>query len=181
MRSCRLCRSNLQDAPIPCTICLVRRPRQTNSLLFIVCCSVIFCRCSCVPRRVTNPCTTLPTLKNIKCLSDFPFSLVHGNFVPGNVEVQLRQRSSEMKLVRITAMSVIAFILSWAPYCFVSLVAVFTRKHVIALWEAEIPELLAKASVVYNPVIYTIMNSRFRATLLRILHVRRRTRTISSR
>ena len=181
MRSCRLCGSNLQDAPIPCTICLVRRPRQTNSLLSIVCCSVIFCRCCCVPRRVTNPCTTLPTLKNITCLSDFPFSLVHGNFVPGNVEVQLRQRSSEMKLVRITAMSVIAFILSWAPYCFVSLVAVFTRKHVIALWEAEIPELLAKASVVYNPVIYTIMNSRFRATLLRILHVRRRTRTISSR
>ena len=114
----------------------------------------------------------------MKCLSDFPFSLVHGNVVPGNVEIQLRQRNSEMKLVRITAMSVIASILSWAPYCFVSLVAVFTRKQVIALWEVEIPELLAKASVVYNPVIYTIMNSRFRATLFRILHVRRRTRTI---
>ncbi|KAJ7382321.1 hypothetical protein OS493_035598, partial [Desmophyllum pertusum] len=71
-------------------------------------------------------------------------------------------------------MSVIAFVLSWSPYCFVSLVAVFTRNHVIASGEAEISELLAKASVIYNPVVYTVMNSRFRATLFHILHVRRR-------
>jgi len=74
-------------------------------------------------------------------------------------------------------MSVIAFMLSWAPYCFASLAAVFTKDHVITNWEAEIPELLAKASVVYNPVIYTIMNSRFRATVFHILHVRRRRTT----
>lgn len=73
-----------------------------------------------------------------------------------------------------TTMSVIAFVLSWSPYCFVSLAAVFTRNHVIASGEAEVPELFAKASVIYNPVVYTIMNSRFRATLLRILHVRGR-------
>lgn len=73
-----------------------------------------------------------------------------------------------------TAMSVIAFVLSWSPYCFVSLAAVWTGNHVIESGEAEIPELLAKASVIYNPIVYTVMNSRFRATLLRILHLRRR-------
>ena len=31
--------------------------------------------------------------------------------------------------------------------------------------EAEIPELMAKASVIYNPIVYTIMNERFRRTL----------------
>ena len=101
------------------------------------------------------------------------YSLVHRAVVPGNVAVQIRQRHSELKIVRMTAMSVVAFALSWSPYCFVSLAAVFTGNHVIVSGEAEIPELLAKASVVYNPVVYTIMNSRFRATLLRILHVRR--------
>lgn len=73
-----------------------------------------------------------------------------------------------------TATNVTAFMLSWAPYCFVSLAAVLTKDYVIADWEAEIPELLAKASVIYNPVIYTIMNSRFRATLFHILRIRRR-------
>ena len=89
----------------------------------------------------------------------------------------MRRRYSELKIARMTAMAVIAFMLSWAPYCFVSLAAVFKRDHVIAPGEAEIPELLAKASVIYNPVIYTIMNSRFRATLFRILRVRRRLET----
>ena len=75
--------------------------------------------------------------------------------------------------MRITATSVAAFMLSWAPYSFVSLVATFTGKQVIELWEAEIPELLAKVSVVYNPVIYVIMNNQFRASLFRILRLRR--------
>lgn len=71
-------------------------------------------------------------------------------------------------------MNVIAFLLSWAPYCCVSLAAVFTKQFVLVDWEAEIPELLAKASVIYGPIIYSTMHSRFQATLFRILHFRRR-------
>ena len=77
-----------------------------------------------------------------------------------------------------TTISVVAFVLSWSPYCFVSLAAIFTGNHVIQSGEAEIPELFAKASVIYNPIVYTIMNSRFRATLLHILYVRRQTRVL---
>ena len=109
-----------------------------------------------------------PSLFSLFC------SIVHRAVVPGNVAVQIRQRHSELKIARMTAMSVIAFALSWSPYCFVSLAAVVTGNHVIESGEAEAPELLAKASVVYNPIVYTIMNNRFRATLLRILRVRRR-------
>lgn len=113
-------------------------------------------------------------IKIILSLFSLFCSIVHSAVVPGNVAVQIRQRQSELKVARMTAMSVIAFALSWSPYCFVSLAAVFTGNHVIESGEAEVPELLAKASVVYNPIVYTIMNNRFRATLLRILHVRRR-------
>ena len=87
--------------------------------------------------------------------------------------MQIRRRYSKLKIVRMTALSVVVFVLSWSPYCLVSLVAVFTGKHVITSGEAEIPELLAKASVIYNPIVYTIKNRRFRTTLLRILNVRR--------
>ena len=112
-------------------------------------------------------------IKILSLLSLF-CSIVRRAVVPGNVAVQIRQRHSEFKIARMTAMSVIAFALSWSPYCFVSLAAVVTGNHVIESGEAEVPELLAKTSVVYNPIVYTIMNNRFRATLLRILHVRRR-------
>ena len=102
------------------------------------------------------------------------FRIVHQAIVPGNIAVQLRQRNSELKIVRMTAMAVTAFVFSWSPYCFVSLIAVFTHRPVLASGEAEVPELLAKASVIYNPIVYTIMNSRFRATLLQVLRLRRR-------
>lgn len=90
----------------------------------------------------------------------------------------MRHRQSQLKIVRMTFISVVAFVLSWSPYCFVSLAAIFTGNHVIQSGEAEIAELFAKASVIYNPIVYTIMNSRFRATLLHILYVRRRTRVL---
>lgn len=108
----------------------------------------------------------------------FLFSLIHRAVVPSNAAVQIRHRQSQLKIVRMTTISVVAFVLSWSPFCFVSLAAIFTGNHVIQSGKAEIAELFAKASVIYNPIVYTIMNSRFRATLLHILHVRRRTRVL---
>ena len=37
--------------------------------------------------------------------------------------------------------------------------------HVRTSGEAEFPELMAKASVIYNPIVYAIINERFRYTL----------------
>ena len=74
-----------------------------------------------------------------------------------------------MKLVRMIAMSIAAFVLSWSPYCFVSIIATIRGTNVLTPGEAEVPELLAKASVIYNPIVYIAMNDRFRATLLRII------------
>lgn len=101
------------------------------------------------------------------------FRVVRRHFVPGNLAVQLRQRKSILKIVRVTVMSVVSMMLSWAPYCCISLASVVLGKPVIENWEAEIPELLAKASVVYNPLIYTIMNKSFRITLFRIVGLHR--------
>lgn len=103
----------------------------------------------------------------------FIFRVVRRHFVPGNMAVQLRQRKSILRIVHVTLMSVISMMLSWAPYCCISLASVVRGKPVIEDWEAEIPELLAKASVVYNPLIYTFMNKSFRMTLFRIVGLHR--------
>ena len=79
--------------------------------------------------------------------------------------IQASRQKSQMKLVRITALSVAAFLVSWLPYTTVSLAAIINGSHVLSSGEAEIPELMAKASVIHNPVVYIIMNSTYRASL----------------
>ncbi|KAL9974533.1 hypothetical protein ACROYT_G011579 [Oculina patagonica] len=115
----------------------------------------------------------LPLIVMVICYYKI-YSFVHRAVVPSNAAVQIRHRHSQIKVIRMTTMSVVAFVLSWSPYCFVSLAAVLTKSHVIASGQAEVSELFAKASVIYNPIVYTIMNSRFRATLFHILRVRGR-------
>ena len=64
-----------------------------------------------------------------------------------------------------TAMSLTAFLMSWLPYASVSIAALINGHHVLSSGKAEIPELMAKASVIYNPVVYTFMNGAYRASL----------------
>ncbi|KAL9974570.1 hypothetical protein ACROYT_G011621 [Oculina patagonica] len=86
-----------------------------------------------------------------------------------NASIQASRRKSQIKIVRTIAMAIAAFVLSWSPYCFVSIIATIRGTNTLTRGEAEVPELLAKASVIYNPIVYTVMNDRFRATLLRII------------
>ena len=72
-------------------------------------------------------------------------------------------------MMRMIAMSIAAFVLSWSPYCLVSIIATIRGTNTLTPSEAEVPDLLAKASVIYNPIVYTVMNDRFRATLLLII------------
>lgn len=79
------------------------------------------------------------------------------------------------KTVRMTVIAIAAFMLSWAPYCLVSIVAIFKGSHVFTSGEAEIPELMAKASVIYNPIVYIVTNSSFRTSLWKVISCKRRT------
>lgn len=58
-------------------------------------------------------------------------------------------------------MFVIVYIFSWLLYCFVSLVVVFIGNYLIEFGEVEVFELLVKVFVVYNFIVYIIMNNRF--------------------
>ncbi|XP_022793717.1 pinopsin-like [Stylophora pistillata] len=90
----------------------------------------------------------------------------------GSASIQAIRRKSEIKVVRMIAMSIAAFVLSWSPYTFVSIMATIRGTNVLTPDSAEVPDLLAKAWVIYNPIVYTAMNDRFRRTLMRILPIR---------
>jgi len=59
--------------------------------------------------------------------------------------------------------------MSWSPYCLVSIAALINGRHVLSSGEAEIPELLAKASVIYNPIVYAVMSGAYRASLWKMV------------
>ena len=93
------------------------------------------------------------------------------SMITDNTLIQAIRRRTQLKVTLMTAMATLVFVLSWTPYCIVSLVATLKGGHVLTAGEAEIPELLAKASVVYNPFVYTAMNGSFRATLKNMFHL----------
>lgn len=86
-----------------------------------------------------------------------------------NASIRTTRRKHQIKLVRMIAMAIAAFVLSWSPYCFVSIIATIRGTNTLTPGEAEIPDLLAKASVIYNPIVYTAMNDKFRASLPRVI------------
>ena len=89
--------------------------------------------------------------------------------LPGNAMIQASRRKSKMKLIRMTCVTIAAFLLSWSPCCLVSIAALINGRHVLSSGEAEIPELLAKASVIYNPIVYAVMSGAYRASLWKMV------------
>lgn len=89
--------------------------------------------------------------------------------LPGNKMIQASRRKSKMKLIRMTSVTIAAFLMSWSPYCLVSIAALIKGRHVLSSGEAEIPELLAKASVIYNPIVYAVMSGAYRASVWKMV------------
>ncbi|XP_069106957.1 melanopsin-like [Argopecten irradians] len=71
----------------------------------------------------------------------------------------------EIKVIKTMFILVCAFILSWLPYSAISLYAVFDDIHAINPVISMLPALFAKASVIWNPIIYMFINSSYKAVL----------------
>lgn len=79
-----------------------------------------------------------------------------------------RQLKTRKKTVRIVMAMTVAFFISWSPYALSSLIGSIMGRESVSPAYSMIPELMAKASVVYNPILYAFLNSRFRITLLNL-------------
>ena len=77
----------------------------------------------------------------------------------------IRRRLRRTKMIRVMVTSAASTVLCWSPYALVSLASMFHGEHALVFGEAEVPELLAKAYAIFNPLVYTFMNARFRSTL----------------
>ena len=62
-----------------------------------------------------------------------------------------------------------AFVVSWMPYSVVSLITVFGDPSTVPLTVTMVPALLAKSSIIWNPIIYVARHNDFRRACLKIL------------
>nr|ALG92572.1 Xenopus-like melanopsin-2 [Danio rerio] len=79
--------------------------------------------------------------------------------------VKQQSMRSEWKLAKIAAVVIVVYVLSWAPYACVTLVAWAGHQDVLTPYSKTLPAVLAKSSAIYNPFIYAIIHNKYRATL----------------
>ncbi|NXQ23315.1 OPN4 protein, partial [Alaudala cheleensis] len=69
---------------------------------------------------------------------------------------------NEWKLAKIAFVVIIVFVLSWSPYACVTLIAWAGRGNSLTPYSKSVPAVIAKASAIYNPIIYAIIHPRYR-------------------
>ncbi|XP_036317160.1 melanopsin [Pipistrellus kuhlii] len=79
-----------------------------------------------------------------------------------------RQRQglqSEWKMAKIVLLVILLFVLSWAPYSTVALMAFAGYAHVLTPYMNSVPAIIAKASAIHNPIIYAITHPKYRMAI----------------
>ncbi|XP_069106399.1 rhodopsin, GQ-coupled-like [Argopecten irradians] len=72
----------------------------------------------------------------------------------------------EVKAIKTMLILVCAFLTSWLPYVIISMYAMFNEMTFLNPWLNMLPSLFAKASVIWNPIIYLFINKSFRNALM---------------
>ncbi|XP_024125928.2 opsin-1, short-wave-sensitive 2 [Oryzias melastigma] len=78
-------------------------------------------------------------------------------------------QKAEREVTRMVVVMVLGFLVCWMPYASFALWVVNNRGHSFDLRLATIPSCFSKASTVYNPVIYVLLNKQFRSCMLMML------------
>ncbi|XP_048167910.1 melanopsin isoform X1 [Corvus hawaiiensis] len=85
----------------------------------------------------------------------------------GNKEFQkqYQRMKNEWKMAKIALIVILFFVVSWSPYSVVALVAFAGYSHVLTPFMHSIPAVIAKASVIHNPIIYAITHPKYRRAI----------------
>nr|AJD38842.1 short-wavelength sensitive opsin 2B [Merluccius polli] len=78
-------------------------------------------------------------------------------------------QKAEREVTRMVVVMVIGFLVCWLPYVSFSLWVVNNRGQPFDLRLATIPSCFSKASTVYNPVIYILLNKQFRSCMMKMM------------
>ncbi|XP_007458415.1 PREDICTED: melanopsin isoform X2 [Lipotes vexillifer] len=83
----------------------------------------------------------------------------------GECPWQRQRLQNEWKMAKIELLVILLFVLSWAPYSTVALMGFAGYAHVLTPYMNSVPAVIAKASAIYNPIIYAITHPKYRMAI----------------
>lgn len=72
----------------------------------------------------------------------------------------------EKKTMKVILFLLLAFLISWCPYVIISLIGLFGEPSGITYFTSVLPSLLAKTSMVFNPILYSISHPKVRKRIM---------------
>nr|DBA28809.1 TPA: hypothetical protein GDO54_009105 [Pyxicephalus adspersus] len=72
---------------------------------------------------------------------------------------------NEWKMAKIAFVIITVYVLSWSPYACVTLIAWAGHGKSLTPYSKTVPAVIAKASAIYNPIIYGIIHPKYRETI----------------
>ncbi|XP_041032039.1 melanopsin-A [Carcharodon carcharias] len=89
--------------------------------------------------------------------------------IGGNTNKESRRRfqriSNEWKMAKIALIVILLYIISWSPYSTVALTAFAGYANILTPYMNSVPAVIAKASAIYNPIVYAITHPKYRAAI----------------
>ncbi|XP_078386742.1 melanopsin-A isoform X2 [Cetorhinus maximus] len=89
--------------------------------------------------------------------------------IGGNTNKESRRRfqrmSNEWKMAKIALIVILLYIISWSPYSTVALTAFAGYASILTPYMNSVPAVIAKASAIYNPIVYAITHPKYRAAI----------------
>ncbi|KAI4904727.1 hypothetical protein NFI96_027642, partial [Prochilodus magdalenae] len=140
-----------------CTWDYVTSTPANKSYTLMLCCFVFF-----IPLGIISYCYFFMFLA-IRSTSRDVERL--GTHVRKTTLIQEQSIKTEWKLAKVAFVVIIVYVLSWSPYAFVTLIAWAGYSSILTPYSKAVPAVIAKASAIYNPIIYAIIHSKYRNTL----------------
>ncbi|KAG7252704.1 hypothetical protein CRUP_031440, partial [Coryphaenoides rupestris] len=129
-----------------CTWDYVTSTPANKSYTLMLCCFVFF-----IPLAIISFCYLCMFLAIRRASRDIQRLGVQ---VRKSTLMQQQTIRTEWKLAKIASVVIIVFVLSWSPY-----------GGILSPYSKAVPAVIAKASAIYNPLIYAIIHSKYRDTL----------------
>ncbi|XP_077133441.1 melanopsin-B-like [Ranitomeya variabilis] len=140
---------------ISCTWDYVTSTTANKSYTMMLCCCVFF-----IPLLVILHCYMLmflairSTSRNVQKLA----SCGRQTFLSPSIK-------NEWKMAKIAFVIITVYVLSWSPYACVTLIAWAGHGKSLTPYSKTVPAVIAKASAIYNPIIYGIIHPKYRETI----------------
>lgn len=86
-----------------------------------------------------------------------------------NIRKNRKKEKNELKTARAIIILIAVFCISWLPYSLISIISLYGDDSEITPMVVTIPPLIAKASTVFNPVLYAFVHERVKLKMMLFL------------